>query len=227
MTRKIFKRTTISYHKPVAFIITCALLFTTLPTLAFGSTEPASEKAVITLDESIKYDAAWKALDLVNAERAKDGRSPLSMDSGLLKAAVTRAGEIALLFGHTRPDGSDWSTTPELHKNAHIAENLAAGQPDPAAVVTGAHGWVNSAPHYKTLMDSKYKSTGIACIEIGGNKWWVQVFSSNEADSVSKPANKNAQAKVSALTDNLNVSIVISPKVAITGNTVGYSVVNR
>ncbi|MDR0817358.1 MAG: InlB B-repeat-containing protein, partial [Clostridiales Family XIII bacterium] len=39
--------------------------------------------------------------------------------------------------------------------------------------------------------------------------------------------NKNAQAKVSALTDNLNVSIVISPKVAITGNTVGYSVVNR
>ncbi|MDR0817650.1 MAG: CAP domain-containing protein, partial [Clostridiales Family XIII bacterium] len=210
----------------ISFVLILSLIFTMLPggiTVAAGD-----EKTTITLNEKVSYSEAFKVLKLVNDERAKAGKAPLVMDSGLLDTALIRAGEIAVLFGHTRPDGTDWSTVTGMHKNAYIAENLAAGQVDSAAVVTGAHGWVNSPEHYATMTDDKYKSTGIVLIETGGNKWWVQVFSSKTATAASQPKDISSKAVgISTLLSNLNVGIVISPKVIKQGDKVNYSAVIR
>ncbi len=47
-----------------------------------------------------------EVLRLVNVERAKAGKSALTMDSKLNQAAYRRSVEIVSVFAHTRPDGS-------------------------------------------------------------------------------------------------------------------------
>ncbi|MDR0853772.1 MAG: CAP domain-containing protein [Clostridiales Family XIII bacterium] len=210
----------------VVLVLIVTLLLPTTFDGSYANAEPA-EKVAITIDERIEYDKAWKTLELINKARVAAGKTALVMDKSLVNAALTRASEIAILFDHKRPDGSDWSTVPDLHKAAWLAENLAVGQATPEAVVNGSLGWVNSQKHYATLIDAKYKSTGIVCVTIGGNLWWVQVFSSKDATPLSKPANSNKVASVNALTSNLNAHVVISPKVPTTETPIKFSIVNR
>jgi len=42
----------------------------------------------LVVDVEQEYGQAYEVLDLVNAERAKEGLSPLAMDRGLLEAAI-------------------------------------------------------------------------------------------------------------------------------------------
>ena len=60
----------------------------------------------LVVDVEQEYGQAYEVLDLVNAERAKEGLSPLAMDRGLLEAAMQRAVEISYYFSHERPDGT-------------------------------------------------------------------------------------------------------------------------
>ena len=68
----------------------------------------------LVVDVEQEYGQAYEVLDLVNAERAKEGLSPLAMDRGLLEAAMQRAVEISYYFSHERPDGTDcWTASPK------------------------------------------------------------------------------------------------------------------
>ncbi|MBO5389511.1 MAG: hypothetical protein J6A59_15555 [Lachnospiraceae bacterium] len=62
--------------------------------------------ATITFTGTYDYSQAFEILDLVNQERRAQGLNELVMDKELLEAAMLRAAEIAVLFDHTRPDGS-------------------------------------------------------------------------------------------------------------------------
>lgn len=128
--------------------------------------------------EAIKYKAdqnAFDVLDLVNAERAKLNLRPLSMAKDLQGAASLRAKELTSRFSHTRPDGTKYITA--LNSLGRLqAENYAAGQITPAAVV---RAWLNSTTHRENILNPEFTELGVGYYETTSATYpcyWVQLF---------------------------------------------------
>ena len=145
----------------------------------------------VTVTGTRNYDHAYSVLNLVNAERRKNGLTELKMESSLLETAMVRASETAVLFSHTRPDGSSCMDLNDLM----CAENIAAGQSSPAAAMTS---WMNSQGHRENILDESFRSIGIGCVQVNGCYYWVQCFSREEiTQNCAKPANRNTTQNVS------------------------------
>ena len=116
-------------------------------------------------------DFRTKVLELVNAERAKRGVSPLRMDDKLNQAAQIRAGEILQLFEHIRLDGRDaLSILEEMGIDHYSAgENIASGPTTPEEVV---QGWMNSQGHRENILADDFARIGIGYRD----EAWVQLF---------------------------------------------------
>lgn len=132
---------------------------------------------------------AERVFELVNAARgsARDcGRDhfgpapPLAFSTVLTAAASLHSLDMAER-GRLGHDGSDGSVSGDRVTRAGYAwqgsgENVAAGQPDAAAVVAA---WLSSPGHCATLMESKFTETGIAFALAPGKNpdvYWTQVF---------------------------------------------------
>lgn len=120
---------------------------------------------------------AEEVLSLVNAERAKEGLSPLVLDQKLCGAATVRAGEIVEEFSHTRPDGTSCFTALKQADVTYRAagENIAAGQATPASVM---NSWMNSSGHRANIMSSNFGKLGVGFVKVsqGYQYYWVQMF---------------------------------------------------
>ncbi len=141
---------------------------------AFGAPLPAPAPLQTTVnDNSVEI----QVLNLVNAERAKYGLSPLSYDpANLAPGAAVRAREIVTNFSHTRPDGRSCFTAISIP--GAVGENIAAGYSTPSAVMTG---WMNSSGHRANILSSKYHKLGVGYVYAPGSPYgyyWVQMFSS-------------------------------------------------
>ena len=88
--------------------------------------------------------AAQAVLAEVNAARAQNGLSALTLDANMNRAAAVRAAELAQSFSHTRPNGSRGLTAlNEAGVSYRTAgENIASGQQTAQAVVSA---WMNSS----------------------------------------------------------------------------------
>ena len=60
----------------------------------------------VSISGTRDYQKAYEVLALVNAERKKAGLGELKMEKSLLDTAMVRAEEQAVLFSHTRPNGT-------------------------------------------------------------------------------------------------------------------------
>ncbi len=132
-----------------------------------GST-PASNSGISSYADQV--------LQLVNAERAKGGLSPLSTTSALSSAANKRAEETVQSFSHTRPNGTSFSTVLAEYGISYRAsgENIAYGQRSPQEVVTG---WMNSPGHRANIMNSSFNKIGIGVYQSSnGTIYWSQLF---------------------------------------------------
>ena len=145
-----------------------------------------TKKAYVTA--TAMYSYAYEVLDLINAERAEEGLSALSMDIDLVEAAMQRAAEnvvaVALTgnLDHCRPDGTDfWSVSDKTY-----AENIAAGQKTPESVVSA---WMNSTGHRGNILDRTFTTIGIGCVKIGTGYYcyWAQEFGYGKANTGTKP----------------------------------------
>ncbi len=147
------------------------------------------------------YSAAYEVLDLVNAERAKQGLGALTMDKELLECAMQRAAEASVLFSHTRTDGSHIN-----EMNSKIwGENIAAGQASPAEAM---ESWMHSEGHRANILAEDYTSIGIGCFKINGCCYWVQDFSTEDAVSVGKPADRNVTNQVRLALDQFSEATI-------------------
>lgn len=147
-------------------LLLCLALVSAVPV---GAAEPTVS---VTVEGNVYYDMAYEVLELVNAERTARGLKPLVMNVYLLEAATQRAGEIALHFSHTRPDGSDWYTA--HNRRFHSSgENIAAGHTSAAEVVAG---WMGSEGHRKNILSTRYESIGVGVFSDGGRLHWTQMF---------------------------------------------------
>lgn len=119
--------------------------------------------------------AAQAVLSQVNAARAQNGLSALTLDANMNRAANVRAAELAQSFSHTRPNGSRGLTALSEAGVSYRAagENIAAGQQTAQAVVSA---WMNSSGHRANILSTKFSRMGVGQVTISGRTYWVQLF---------------------------------------------------
>jgi uncharacterized protein YkwD len=121
-------------------------------------------------------DVEAEVLALVNAARAAAGCAPLDADAGL--AGVARAHSADMrdrdFFDHVNPDGLDpFDRARAAGQTQARAENIAYGQPTPAAVM---ETWMNSSGHRANILDCSLRTLGVGVAEGAGGPWWTQLF---------------------------------------------------
>lgn len=119
-----------------------------------------------------------KIIEITNAERAKQGADPITLDEGLTAAAMVRAREITQSFSHTRPNNTQYYTLLDKYniKWFSVGENIAAGNQTAEATM---NQWINSTGHYENMTDKSYTKLGVGCIYVPNSTYgyyWVQLF---------------------------------------------------
>lgn len=144
-------------------------------------TTQAAEESTPSVDTSSPeaQDFEKQVLALVNTERQNAGLSALSWNDDAAKVARAHSKDMSDrgFFDHTNPDG----LSPfDRMKNAGIsyrraAENIAAGQSTPEAVM---NGWMNSEGHRSNILNPDLKEIGVGYYkgETGYRHYWTQVF---------------------------------------------------
>lgn len=167
------------------------------------------------------YDYAYKILELVNQERKAQGLDALKLDPALMDAAMERAGELVLLFSHTRPNSSRCGTiSPFLN-----GENAAQGHTTPAAAM---ESWMNSSGHRQNILTKSWKTLGVGCIKYDGRYHWIQCFGTEHSGrSQSTQANKTVTQATAFSVDKFSYEnvllqmedILIKPEIRISSST--------
>ena len=131
----------------------------------------------INIKGTFNYYKTKEVLDIVNNERRKAGIEPLIMNKNLFDASQIRGTEIVINFDHSRPTGLSCFTVSPL---AH-GENILAGA---NSAEEAMELWMNSPGHRSNILNSTFKSIGIACYEQDGISYWVQLFSRNKGNEL-------------------------------------------
>jgi uncharacterized protein YkwD len=117
---------------------------------------------------------------LTNIEREKEGLSPLRWNDTLASVARAHSADMANrgYFDHTNPDGLSpfdrMTNAGYLYSSA--AENIAAGQYTPQAVVDG---WMNSPGHRANILNAGLTELGVGFVNVSGSeyvRYWTQAF---------------------------------------------------
>ena len=189
----------------------------TVAPAAGNADEPAAQAAqsATTTAKTVSgtYDAAGaKALlDRVNEIRAEVGVDPVTWSDTLAVAAQTRAAEVSVSFGHTRPDGTRYTT---VSSQAQV-ESLATGG-TAESVRTAADlldqwyaekssydaGNTAAAADYANLVDPGLTSIGLAMFtDADGTSYLVSEQGSDVVEAGVAPASGAATVSVNMLAD--------------------------
>lgn len=125
-------------------------------------------------DEVPANDDIQTLFELVNAEREKNGISPLTYDHALEECAAVRSKEISVTFSHTRPSGQSCFTVLDEkgYSYSYAGENLAYGQTTPEEVFSA---WMNSEGHRKNILSPNYTNVGMSKFD-SSSTYWSQFF---------------------------------------------------
>lgn len=117
-------------------------------------------------------------LKQVNAQRAKNGQSALTLNQTLCASARVRAAEIAKdgCFSHIRPDDSGCFTAISGVSYRTAGENIAMGTWGYYGVDEIMDGWMNSEGHRANILNGDFSEVGFGCVVVNGNGYWVQMF---------------------------------------------------
>ncbi len=122
-----------------------------------------------------------EVVDLVNAERAKVGVAPLTVNYSLMEAAWSHNEHMASTgcFSHTGCGNGDPGDRIKKtgYQAANWGENIAKGYPNPTAVMAG---WMASSGHRANILRAGFKDIGVA--HNSGQRLWTQVFGTPRPD---------------------------------------------
>ncbi len=111
-------------------------------------------------------------INIMNNNRQKNGQSALSIDDGLMQAAMVRAKELVTRFEHVRPDGA----SPDTVYPGLKGEIIGHGQNALFTAEEIAQGFMDSPRHRAVAMDYRHTRTGAAYYITGEHIYWVQLF---------------------------------------------------
>lgn len=123
-----------------------------------------------------------QALDNTNKLRAEKGLPALKYNPSLSAYAQVRAGELATLFEHSRPNGESYAKDMDI--GSAVGENIAAGFS--TADETVLNQWRNSKGHYHNIISSYFTNIGIGVVYVPNSKYryyWVQIFGADDTSS--------------------------------------------
>lgn len=142
----------------------------------------ATTTKATTSSPSVATNSSYvqQVLQLTNAQRTANGCPALTWNSALASAAQGHSADMAIhaYFSHTTPSGVTFSQR-ILAAGYHFsmaAENIAAGQPNPQAVVTA---WMNSPGHRANILNCSLRNIGIGYAALSGSPYyyyWTQDF---------------------------------------------------
>jgi len=134
-------------------------------------------------------------MDLVNAERAKQGLSPLQVNLRLHEAALAHAKDLASgpESGHVGSDGSDPAQRADAagYEWIRIGENVAAGQTLESEVV---RAWMDSKAHRDNILGRQFREAAVGFEPDTASRWgtyWVMIFGTRDDRDVSGDAECN------------------------------------
>ncbi|WP_316527677.1 sigma-70 family RNA polymerase sigma factor [Kitasatospora brasiliensis] len=115
-------------------------------------------------------------VDLVNAERAKAGCTPLRLDPKLHGSAQKHADDMATrgFFDHVNPDGvrTDARIIAAGYRWSQWGENIDRGPTTPAAVFAR---WMDGGIHQSNMLDCGFKDIGVGfATSSAGTPYWTQ-----------------------------------------------------
>ena len=134
----------------------------------------------VPINITYDYESASQLVALVNQQRSAKGLSPLTMDTALLDAAMKRAGELSVLYSHTRPIGVSGLTA---CLDASY-ESISAGQGTASEALAV---WMNGDDQ-AGIFNADYTAAGVGAITAGGVSYWVLLY----GKQVTTPADMNA-----------------------------------
>lgn len=93
------------------------------------SERASSGNSTVCVKGTFDYEQAYRVLEIVNKERAKEGKSALIMDKELLDTAMLRASELSICYlsSHNRPTNEACFTAFPNRTLIYAGENIAAG----------------------------------------------------------------------------------------------------
>ena len=139
--------------------------------ISSGSSIPKIKQTVSVSHDY--YDAEMKAFNEINAERTKNGLSPLTWNEGLYAGAKIRAQEhyefIDLGIGagpHKRKNGDDFYTAVTETSNYSFSSFCVWGEncAGSSGLEDFVNIWVNSSAHKANMLDSEYSQMAVAII---------------------------------------------------------------
>lgn len=136
------------------------------------------EKPQPSPEETARAYAA-EVTELVNKVRAQGGLDPLTLDDKLTQIAMFKSQDMINTgeFKHTSKTygAIDGLFARFKYVSTMFGENIAYGQKTPQEVV---EAWVNSPPHYETMMEKEFTKTGVGyVVDKNGVPYWTQEFS--------------------------------------------------
>ena len=142
--------------------------------ISSGSSIPKIKQTVSVSHDY--YDAEMKAFNEINAERTKNGLSPLTWNEGLYAGAKIRAQEhyefIDLGIGagpHKRKNGDDFYTAVTETSDYSFGSFCVWGENCGGNSNSGdfVNGWMNSSAHKANVLDGEYSQMAVAIIFAG------------------------------------------------------------
>ena len=139
--------------------------------ISSGSSIPKIKQTVSVSHDY--YDAEMKAFNEINAERTKNGLSPLTWNEGLYAGAKIRAYEhyefIDLGIGagpHKRKNGDDFYTAVTETSNYSFSSFCVWGENCGGNSNSGdfVNGWMNSSAHKANMLYNEYSQMAVAII---------------------------------------------------------------
>ncbi len=120
----------------------------------------------------------WEILRMVNVERAKEGRSLLTMVAQLQTACNIREKEVLEVISHTRPDGSKCYTAITDFNYTTAGENIYHC-PSISTIVPAEKAmkaWMNSTEHRANILKDRYVYIGVGSYEKNRDGSAIQLF---------------------------------------------------
>ena len=188
-------------------------------TITYGQTEARS---MLDMVNSFRTGSDAWYLNEDNATKTYcKGLPKLTYDYQLEKVAMIRAAEVAVAYGHTRPNLTDCFTayTEQGYSHFGAGENIAAGQRTAEIVYTD---WrednedYNGQGHRRNMLDADFNRIGIAHVMLGGVHYWVQEFAVSNSSITTTAANDSStsvevqidESKITSSTIQTSVSSI-------------------
>ena len=145
----------------------------------------------------------WNSDNSTKTTYSSGALGTLKLDAKLEQIAMERARELAVVFSHTRPNGTSCFSL-SVGGVQSWAENIAAGYSSPSSVFSAwreDNDSYSGQGHRRNMLGSGYTAVGFGCFYHQGTYYWVQEFGYDYSGAPSTASDSEVTGYVQYSTD--------------------------